>query len=366
MTRGRKRTGEFGWLPPYCSVKRDNIVYRKYEHGKWFPPITVCTVEEARRSRTFFHERFAAILDNPIVYTLSWLLEQYHKSPQFYELALSTRKAYENYLKTICNFPLSNGRTMGEFPLDKMNQRHIRGYLDSYPGKVASNRHIQYLSAAFNWARQRLSPVKSNPCEGVTKNKENARDRYIQDWEYAVVYRAAESMRNPIYAPAMELSYLCRARRGEVFAYTELDIRRRGLFLKRGKGSKNELTALSERLQSAIAACRRVYPDAPDRGLLLHKRDGTAYAKNALDSAWQRVMKRAMTDGCTLPSDLAEEAREDGAVEDGDRFFLSEPFTFHDIKAKGITDHKNNEGGHRSKKMEAVYNRKARLVPATR
>lgn len=366
MTRGRKKTGEFAWLPRYCMVKRDKVVYRNIENGQRLPPITVCTVKEARSSQGIFHERFAAILGQKAAHTLSWLLVQYHKSPQYRELILTTRRAYEGYQQAICNFPVSNGRSMGDFPLSKLNQRHIRGYLDTYPGKVAANRHVQYLSAAFNWGRQRFTPVAGNPCEGVTRNKERARDRYIEDWEYAIAYQAAESMRTPIFAPAMELSYLCRARRGEVFSFTELDIRRQGLFLHRGKGSKSEITIMSDRLQSAIDACRKTHPGAPDRGYLLHREDGTRYTKNALDSAWQRVMKKALTDSWPLPLNLAKEAREDGATEEDERFYLAETFTFHDIKAKGITDHKNNEGGHRSKKMEAVYNRKARPIPATR
>ncbi|WP_299945874.1 hypothetical protein [uncultured Microbulbifer sp.] len=323
-------------------------------------------MEEARGSQALVYDRLAAILGKQAAHDLLWLLKQYHKSPQYRELALSTRKSYEGYQRTICNFPVSNGRLLGEFPLDKLNSRHMRGYLDTYPSKVAANRHIQYLCAAFNWGRQRLSPVKFNPCEGVTRNKETSRDRYIEDWEYALVYQVAASMRTPIFAPAMELAYLCRARRGEVFAFTELDIQRQGLYLRRGKGSKNEITAMSDRLQAAIANCRQIYPKAPDRGFLLHRKDGTAYTKNALDSAWQRLVKKALDSPWSLPLNLANEAREDGAAEVDGKFYLTETFTFHDIKAKGITDHKNNEGGHRSKKMEAVYNRKARVIPATR
>lgn len=40
--------------------------------------------------------------------------------------------------------------------------------------------------------------------------------------------------------------------------------------------------------------------------------------------------------------------------------------TFHDIKAKGVTDHVNHHSGHLSAKIKAVYNRKPKLVKATR
>lgn len=84
-----------------------------------------------------------------------------------------------------------------------------------------------------------------------------------------------------------------RARRGEVFNYTELNIRREGLYLKRGKGSKNEITLFSERLHNAIDACRLIYPDAPPKGYLIHDRNGNPYTRNALDSVWQRVIDKA-------------------------------------------------------------------------
>jgi len=45
---------------------------------------------------------------------------------------------------------------------------------------------------------------------------------------------------------------------------------------------------------------------------------------------------------------------------------LRRRFTVHDIKAKGITDHKNHHGGHRSARMRDVYVRKAEEVDSTR
>lgn len=41
-------------------------------------------------------------------------------------------------------------------------------------------------------------------------------------------------------------------------------------------------------------------------------------------------------------------------------------FTFHDLKAKGVTDHPQKEGGHKSAKMRAVYDRENRLEAPTK
>ncbi len=51
---------------------------------------------------------------------------------------------------------------------------------------------------------------------------------------------------------------------------------------------------------------------------------------------------------------------------DEETVVLKERFTFHDIKAKGVTDHEDKYAGHRSKKMQAVYDRKPSIREATR
>ena len=56
----------------------------------------------------------------------------------------------------------------------------------------------------------------------------------------------------------------------------------------------------------------------------------------------------------------------EGLEIDGQIIKLKESFTFHDIKAKGVTDHATKASGHRSKKMLAVYDRKPDIINATR
>ena len=45
---------------------------------------------------------------------------------------------------------------------------------------------------------------------------------------------------------------------------------------------------------------------------------------------------------------------------------LKERFTYHDVKAKGVSDHAKKAGGHKSKKMAAVYDRKPDVMEPTR
>ena len=74
---------------------------------------------------------------------------------------------------------------------------------------------------------------------------------------------------------------------------------------------------------------------------------------------------RLKTIGAELPPELLEEARAMNAKIIGNRVWIAGGFTFHDIKAKGVTDHEQHESGHLTAKMKAIYNRKPKEVKAT-
>lgn len=77
-------------------------------------------------------------------------------------------------------------------------------------------------------------------------------------------------------------------------------------------------------------------------GRLVHYELTDGRVSSAFRSAWARLWRRV-------------------AKEHGDM----EPFTFHDIKAKGISDHNDEHGGHKSAAMRKVYVRKLKQVEAT-
>lgn len=61
-----------------------------------------------------------------------------------------------------------------------------------------------------------------------------------------------------------------------------------------------------------------------------------------------------------------EKAVNEGMETDGEQLKLEESFTFHDLKAKGVTDHTEQWAGHKSEKARIVYIRKLREIDATR
>ncbi len=150
----------------------------------------------------------------------------------------------------------------------------------------------------------------------------------------------------------IEIAYLCRARSSEVRNLGEGGISEKGIYLKRTKRSKEELTLWTPRLQAAVEFARSLYPDAPapmDRPLF-RGRNGNRIVDSSRKTAWTRVMKQAMSEGASI---------------NGDKKVLVDRFTFHDIKAKGVSDHDSHHSGHKSARMKDIYIRKIDEIKAT-
>jgi integrase len=159
----------------------------------------------------------------------------------------------------------------------------------------------------------------------VKLNREQPRERYVTDDEYERVLRMAP----PPIQQMMELAYLLRARLSEVLHLRVDDVLQDHVRLTRLKGSEGELTMLSERLGAAVS-------DVRGDPYVVHR-----YSQSAFRSAWRRLQAAMRT------ADI-------------------EPFAFHDLKAKGVSDHEDNFGGHRSPAMRRTYVRSLQEVPATR
>lgn len=319
--------------------KRQTLIHREYigvvdGKARFGPDVYLCRVDDPPSVLHAAYER----LHRQEVDSVRWILEQYHGSKQFAGLSRRTQHDYADYRRLLTGYVCRNGRPLGEAPLKAVKRTTIRGYLDHYGAPIAANRHIQYLKAAWSWALERHDDIPENPCNGVRLNPENHRTIYVTDSDYAA--RVALCGPRSFLPLAMELAYLCRLRANEVYRIRRADIQEAGLRVYRGKGSLGEVTLWTPRLRAAVDACKAWHPDAPtpiDGGYLLHDRRGRPYTMSNHKSQWQRL--KAKADALGLKS-----------------------WTFHDLKAKGATDQKNPDAGHRSAKMLAVYDRKGRPV----
>jgi integrase len=343
---GRPRaTKADGRLPPYVYRKpRLNLVeYRPYlGGGKFGKSVYLKGADGAflpfTASRDAIFKAYALVVgEEKPARTLSWLLSEYVASPRYARLMPATRKHYDHYRTAIEGKDLSNGRRFGDVPLEKITRGVIAKYRDSMAKTpIQANRHLQFLGAAFSFALER-EYVSENPVTGVEKNRQPPRSRYVTQTEYRVAYLAAPDW----LKAAMELAYLCRARRGEVLGMKMREhILEDGVYVQRTKGSDSEVTLWSDRLRAAVALARTHNRDVLSP-YLLHGADGKPISSPAFNSAWKRLMEKVKAAGVV-------------------------PFPYHDLKAAGISDHKKHASGHRSERMAEVYIRVPDRVEPTR
>ena len=77
-------------------------------------------------------------------------------------------------------------------PLDEIEPKHVSQYLAwRKHAPPSANNEVTYLSAIFNFAREKGYTKAENPCRGVKKYPKNNRSVYIEDHIYKAVYDVA-------------------------------------------------------------------------------------------------------------------------------------------------------------------------------
>ena len=140
----------------------------------------------------------------------------------------------------------------------------------------------------------------------------------------------------------MELAYRCRMRISEILDTKVKDIEKFGLNTRRIKGSNSALTLWSPKLKAAVDAGLKGQLRVPGMPIV-NNGTGSPIRKSTFHTAWQRLMKKAVKQGV-------------------------QRFTFHDLKAKGVSDFDSDKqlaGGHKDPRMTEIYDRKRKEVEAT-
>jgi len=195
----------------------------------------------------------------------------------------------------------------------------------------------------FRWAYER-GKVKMNPCQGVKQFKEKARTRYVFDNEYDALYSIATI---PVKI-AMEVAYLCCARQGDILDLKKTQLLHEGIMIQQSKTAVSQIKKWTDRLRRAISLADSLpLKEGMVSMYIIHQPSGSRYTRDAFNAQWMKAKKLA-----------AEKFPE-----------LEFNFTFHDLKAKGISDlegtlHEKQEiSGHKNASQTARYNRKISVVP---
>ncbi len=220
--------------------------------------------------------------------TIGWLLDGYVESEKFLDLKPTTREEYRRQAQFLKRYRLRGGRCLSALHLKAISRGVLRKYLDARKREgapVGGNREVRLISLAWAWALDRDEIKLPNPGQGLRRNKEQARTRYVTDEEYSAAFDLAGIYR--YLRPAMELAYLCRLRQAEVRALRKSDITDKGLDCRRLKGSRDALTLWSDRLRVAIDQALTI-PSRIESVYLLHNGDGTPLTKTGFSAAWRR------------------------------------------------------------------------------
>lgn len=282
-----------------------------------------------------YEEANKGIADKKLV---AGLIGEYFESATFFNLSATSQKDYKKYAKKII-------AVFGKMDPDTVKPQHVRKYMDKrgVTAPTQANREKAFFSLFYSWAYER-GMVKGNPCKGVRQFKEEARDRYITDEEYQALY----SVSPLIVRIAMELAYVCCARQGDVLGLTKQQLLKEGIFIKQGKTGKKQIKAWSPHLLEIIESANALpLVDGVCSLYVIHQPRGQRYTADGFNSRWQKARDAARA---AFPE-------------------LAFDFTFHDLKAKGISDlegsisDKQKISGHKTASQTARYDRKIEIVP---
>ncbi|WP_312744143.1 tyrosine-type recombinase/integrase [Cedecea neteri] len=270
------------------------------------------------------------------VMTFAKLWGMFIESPTFTELAPRTQKDYNQHQKQLL-------AVFGKMKADNIRIEQVRIFMDKrgMSSKNQANQEVASMSRVFGWGFER-GYVNGNPCKGIRKFTLIDRDVYISDEDYLAVYECAA----PEIQVAMEISYLCAAREGDVLDLRIADVRHEGIFIEQNKTGKKQIKQWSPRLRAAVDLAIEKLSRRSATGFLIPGPSGGAMNKKTFNTWWNKAKKAAAIKlGRTVPG------------------------TFHDIKAKAISDYEGSSrdkqlfSGHKTESQVTTYDRKVKISP---
>ncbi|WP_258406978.1 tyrosine-type recombinase/integrase [Shewanella rhizosphaerae] len=312
-------------------------VYRGKSAYEWRPKdggaIRLCNLDASISEVWYCWEKAVNSVNEDS--TVAGLISLFFQSADFEALGQETQRDYHKYSKKVL-------KVFRKVHVDDVEPRHVRLYMDKrgIASRVQANREHAFLSRCFRYGYER-GLCKINPCQGVRKFKETSRKRYVTDAEYQALYSYASA----VVKVAMELAYLCCARQGDILKMRTSQLLENGIFIAQSKTGTEQIKLWSPRLRAAIELAKSLPQPGVSSTFVVCKEDGSAWSRDGFISRWARDRNTAR--------------KATGLALD---------FTFHDLKAKGISDipgtleEKQAISGHKSVGQTARYDRKVKEV----
>lgn len=233
--------------------------------------------------------------------------------------ARTVRELYESFLthgtadlaprtvRDYCSYRATLYAVFGDVDPDAVRPKHLAQYLDSRSAKKLANKEVAALSSAYNYAMRR-GLAETNPCHGVRRNRVKPRDRYVRHEEFLDVFNRAPECVQDIMAGI----YLMVLRPGEARRLRRSSITREGVLIEETKTGKRKIVEHSPALKFIL---ERAIARAPASPFVFTNSRGEPWTESAMHSALRRLW-----------------------VDEAPRW------RWHDLRAKGESDHKS--GGH--------------------
>lgn len=294
-TMGRKRQANHG-LPPRMAVKGNCYYHVTSTHPRKWTKLGTDLV----RARIEWAQIEAGEGGNGDMFTTR--LDAYLVSPAFMELAIKTRRQYENVSKTLREY--FKGATM-----KAITPAHIAMWMDNHKSKIQSNTGKSIISNVFETA-VRHGIVNRNPAKEIGYHTIAGRDRFITDAEYQALWDKAE----PHVRIAMDIGYLTGTRIQDILDIKLQDVTPEGVFIKQGKTKKRMLFLACPALDDVIARAKAL--PRPIRGMhLLCNRYGRPYNYRTFNDHWLDAVQATGIEGVhfhDIRAKAATEAKEMG------------------------------------------------------
>lgn len=174
---------------------------------------------------------------------------------------------------------------------------------------MQANREKALLSHVFTKAME-WGVMRHNPCRGVKRLPERARDRYVEDAELSAFMSVA-----PVLIRAYCLfKYATGLRQADILSLRRDQVKEDGIHLTISKTRSRRVIEWNADLELAVREAKAI--PRPVKSLhLFCNRKGQPYTGSGFRAIWQRAMKKALDTGA-----------------------LADRFTDHDIRAKAATD----------------------------
>ena len=338
---GRPRTSN-SHLPKYVTVRGPSYWYA----APGTKAVRVCEVGDYMTLYKFMADKQQPAKESR---TIGDLFDRYIRE-ELPKLAEETQRGYLDHLTKLRAW-------CGNMHPDELTSKDVGRYLrpdGMSKGLITRNRRVAVLSAVYGYAVGLWYVAERNPCLQVKRNKREKRTRYVSDAEFALMCDAAPAAMKV----AMDLALLTGQRQGDLLSLKWENVTDAGIYFRQGKTGKRLSVDISPALQAVLDRARMLVPQLP-RQYVVHpsresrNKDGTLkplrYTGSGFRAIWQRKMRRL------VKSDA-----------------LSERFTFHDIRAKSVSDASTLEdaferAGHTSMAMtRGVYDRGIRKVKPLR